>query len=360
MIQERLKSFNELLKKHDIEAMFIVNKANIRYLSGYTGDDAFLFISPQRRALITDSRYTEQARCECPDYEIITHHNPEASLMKVVKQLCLDVRAKQLAFERNHLSYLFFAKLHEALAGTASLLPVGELTETLRYRKSPEEIALMRKACAATDKAFAQICQYIRPGVTEKDIARELLYAILCQGCDSSFQIIVASGINGSLPHAIPSDKIITSGEFITMDFGCCYEGYHADMTRTVFVGIPTNEQKERYELVLAAKQQAESALKSGVVCKTVDAAARDFLTQHGGYGEYFCHGLGHGVGLDIHENPSLNRISEQVLQSNCLVTVEPGIYLPGWGGIRIEDTVLITDNGYESLFSSPLELLCL
>ena len=359
MIKERLIKFSNILQEHQLDAIFIINKANIRFLSGYTGDDAYLFITPKRRALITDSRYTEQAGRECAEYEVITHHNPDASLMKIIKQLCAEAQVKQLAFERNHLSYLLFENLQQALAGTAALIPTGELAESLRYTKSPEEITLMRQACANTDKALQQICQYIRPGVSEKDIARELLYAILSQGCESSFQIIVASGNNGSLPHAIPSDKIVANGEFITIDFGCCYQGYHADMTRTVFLGKPNPQQKERYELVLAAKQQAEAMLKSGVMCKTVDATARDFFARYG-YGEYFCHGLGHGVGLDIHENPSLNRISEQVLQSNCLVTVEPGIYLPGWGGIRIEDTVLITDNGYESLFSSPLELLCL
>ena len=359
MIKERLAKFHTILSQRGVDAALIVDPANIRYLSGYSGDDAYLFISPTQQALITDSRYTEQAGRECPEYQIITHNLPHNSLFQAIRQLCQEGQIHRLAFERQHLSYLFFEQLGQSLASSVELIPVNELAESLRYCKSAAEIALMRQACAATDQAFIQICSYIRPGISEKDIARELLYIILGQGCESSFPIIVASGSNGSLPHAIPSDKIIAKGEFITMDFGCCYAGYHADMTRTVLIGQPTPLQQERYQLVLEAKHQAEAALHSGAIAKNIDAAARDFLTKHG-YGEYFCHGLGHGVGLDIHEAPSLNRVSERVLSSGCLVTVEPGIYLPGWGGIRIEDTVLITDSGYQSLFTSPLELQCL
>ena len=172
MIEERISKFNTLLQQNNIEAIFIVNKSNIRYLSGYTGDDAFLFITPQFRALITDSRYTEQAARECPLYQIIDHRQPERSLISLIEEFCESAQVKSLAFERNHISYALFETLNTALADKIKLRPVENITEQLRYVKSSEEIELMRQACAATDRAFKQICQYIKPGVTEKDIAR--------------------------------------------------------------------------------------------------------------------------------------------------------------------------------------------
>ncbi|NLF79964.1 MAG: aminopeptidase P family protein, partial [Clostridia bacterium] len=246
-----------------------------------------------------------------------------------------------------------------AIAATAELMPTSDIAEALRYVKEEREISLMRQACAATDRVFAEICAYIKPGITEKDLARELLYCIMKQGCDASFPSIVAAGPNGSLPHAIPSDRRIKEHEFITMDFGCAYAGYHADMTRTVIIGRPNAKQKEIYGIVLAAKQRAEALIHAGLSGREVDAAARDYIAEKG-YGGNFGHGLGHGVGLDIHESPRLNQSSEQILRSGCLVTIEPGIYLPGWGGLRIEDTVLVTDNGHENLFTSERELICL
>jgi len=359
MIQERLNVFRTDLAEANLDAMLIVNQANIRYLSNYTGDEAFLFISRGRSILITDFRYMEQAAQECPDYQIILHRHPAPPLTTIVNNLCVEQCVKRLAFERDHISYALYDELHNDVIDAVELEPFSGMTERQRYIKTPYEIEMLRHACAATDKTFAAVCEYIRPGVSEKDVARELIYAILNQGCDSSFPVIVASGVNGSLPHAIPTDKLLAKNEFITMDFGCKYNGYHADMTRTVFIGKADEKQRKIYDIVLEAKGRAESLIKDGVSARTVDTAARDFIAEQG-YGGYFGHGLGHGVGLEIHEKPILNPSSQHVLKRGCLHTVEPGIYLPGWGGVRVEDTVLVTKTGHENLFTATRELISL
>jgi Xaa-Pro aminopeptidase len=359
MIEARLSALRQALAAEKLDAIFSVDRANIRYLSGYTGDEAYLLIGKDKQFLITDFRYQEQAETECPEYQVTLHHHPAPPLPQVIKNLCAGQGIGRLGFERDHITYAMYDELNQAVADTAQLVPISGLAEGLRYVKSDFEVSMMRMACAATDQVLADICGYIKPGVTEKDVAREMLYFIMKQGCDASFPSIVASGTNGSLPHAIPTDRQIKEHEFITMDFGCTYAGYHADMTRTVIIGKPDAKQKEIYAIVLEAKQRAEAVLRAGLTGQQVDAVARDFIAGKG-YGANFGHGLGHGVGLDIHEQPRLNQSSEQVLQSGCLVTVEPGIYLPGWGGVRVEDTVLVTEAGHENLFYSQRELICL
>lgn len=359
MIKQRLASLRQAMAEANIEAILLINKANVRYLSGFSGYESYLLISAEHCALITDSRYSEQAEKECPLYEIILHQGKITPLPELVANLCRSQGIKNMAFEREYTSYALFEKLRRAVAESVELIPSGGLVERLRFRKSAAEIELLRQACSLTDKAFALICQLIQPGVTEKELAADLLYIINKLGCESSFPIIIASGANGSLPHAIPSDKPLASNEFITMDFGGMYHGYHADMTRTVFIGQPDQQQQQIYDIVLAAKQKAQALIKNNASCQEVDAAARDYITAHG-YGDNFGHGLGHGVGLDIHEAPLMNPSSQQRLQTDTFVTVEPGIYLPGWGGVRIEDTLLVTESGYENMFTSPLEMVCL
>lgn len=359
MIKGRISQLLKRLAELDIDAIFITNQANVRYMSSFSGDESYLLLSPGQQILITDSRYSEQAEQECPDYQIVLHRGKAAPLPQVVAGLCQTNDIKRLAFEQEYLSYALFDQLTQALADNTGLIPASGLIEQLRYIKSADETEALRRACAKTDLAFQQICGKIKPGISEKELAAELLYIIGKLGCESSFPIIIASGVNGSLPHAIPSDKLLAENEFITMDFGCMYDGYHADMTRTVMLGKPDSKQRDIYNIVLTAKQKAEELIRHGAACKSVDAAARDYIASFG-YKENFAHGLGHGVGLDIHEAPSLNASSEQFLQKGNFVTVEPGIYLPGWGGVRIEDTVLVEEDGYENMFTSPLDLLCL
>jgi Xaa-Pro aminopeptidase len=359
MHESRLRALINQLESQGMEAILLTSRANIRYLSGFSGDESYLFISSSQQVFITDSRYSEQAQRECPLFDIILHQGRERPLTQLVADLCRKEAIRRLAFESKHTSYALFEQLNKALAEQTQLLPSSGMVEKLRYIKSQQEIELLRHACQMTDIAFEQICEIIRPGISEKELAAELLYIIHNLGCDSSFPIIAASGVNGALPHAIPSDKLLANNELLTLDFGCQYQGYHADMTRTVCLGQPSARQKEIYDIVLSAKSRAEQLIKAGVSCSEIDAAARGFIISQG-YGDNFRHGLGHGVGLEIHEDPLLNPSATQMLHSGVLVTVEPGIYLPGWGGIRIEDTVAVTDDGYQSLFYSPLELLCL
>ncbi len=360
MNKDRLLRLCQLLKERNCDAYFVTSPANVRYLSGYSGDEAYLLLAPGKYWLITDFRYQELAEQEALDFQVVMHRNGAPSLPQLIHTYCKELGASRLMFEKKHLSFALYDETSQALAGQTTLVPGGGLGEELRFIKDAAETACIRKACAATDRVFEALCNYIRPGVTEKEIAREIAYLIATEGCDNSFDIIIASGVNGSLPHAVPqADKAVARGELVTMDFGCLYQGYHADMTRTVMVGPPADWQKEIYGIVLEANKKAESLIKAGVKGADVDAAARDYITAQG-YGQHFGHGLGHGVGLEIHEDPFMSRTCTHDLQSNCVITVEPGIYLPGQGGCRIEDTVLVTETGAEVLFASAKEMIIL
>jgi len=362
IIAPRLKALRKSLAQGNFDAILVVNESNVTYLSGYTNHESFLFISGDAcggaNTFITDFRYAEQAKAECPDYTVMLYRNQDPTLPKRLEELCAKYEVKRLAFERAHIGYARYEDIRAALKGV-EFLPCENLTEDLRYVKDAAETERLRRACACTDKVFADICAYIRPGLTEKDIEWALLESVHKQACEPSFPFIVLSGARGSLPHGIASDKKLAAGEFLTMDFGCMYQGYHADMTRTVFIGQPTAKQRRLYDMVLKANKLAEEVLHAGVLARAVDAAARGYFSDEG-YSKEFGHGLGHGVGLDIHEQPFMNSVSNATLPKGCLVTVEPGVYLPGNCGIRIEDTVLTLEDGCENLFSAPKELICL
>lgn len=362
-IQSRLVNFRDALSQNSFDAFFIADTSNVTYLSGYTNHESFLFITGNANGsanvFITDFRYAEQARAECPDYEIILHRNGKPSLEDNLARLCEQYGVRRMAFESLHTSYSRYQSMTSILKNEIELVPAEKIAETLRSVKDETEQACLRMACAATDKVFAEVCRFIRPGVTEKDVEWKLLRGIRDQGCEPGAPCIVVSGERGSLPHGVPSDKRLRSGEFVTMDFGCMYRGYRADMTRTVFIGRPDMKQKAVYDIVLQANLLAESIIKNGAGAKAVDSAARDYIAEMG-YGEYFGHGLGHGVGLDIHEHPFMNPMSDETLRTGCFITVEPGIYLPNWGGVRIEDTVMVTEQGCEVLFQSPKEQILL
>ncbi|MBQ1501382.1 MAG: aminopeptidase P family protein [Firmicutes bacterium] len=358
-MENRLELFAKKLKERDLDALFLTDESNVRYLSGFTGSETYLFISQARSCLITDHRYTEQAERECGEFTVVPHTAvPGHTLYELIAAFCAEDGVRELGFEKEHLMYDEYEKLSGEVAGT-ELVPTAGIVEEMRLVKSAGEAALLKEACAATDRVFAKICGFLRPGLSEKQVEREMLYYILGEGCESSFSIIVASGVNGSLPHAIPGTRSLQPGELVTMDFGCMYQGYHADMTRTVCLGKADEKTREIYGMVLEAKNRAQSLVRPGAVCRDIDAAARDYFAEKG-YAEYFKHGLGHGVGLDIHEAPRLNTSSNCVLEQGYAVTVEPGLYLPGWGGVRIEDTVLVTEDGCDCLFTSPTELICL
>lgn len=362
-IPDRLKALRKAMAGEGLDAFFALNFSNVTYLSGFTGDESFLLLTGENHGaanyFITDSRYTEQAEAECPDYQVIKYRDKYPPLAETMALLCREHGVKRVGFEREHMVYSRFEELQAAAQPDLELAPTSGLPEKLRIVKDAAEIKLLRHACACTDAVFEGLCGYIHAGLTEKEVEWRLLTLTHEMDCGVSFPPIVVSGCRGSLPHGRASDKPLADGDLLTMDFGCLYGGYHADMTRTVCIGAASPKQVEIYETVREANRRAQAKMRAGVPGREVDAAARDYIAEQG-YGAHFGHGLGHGVGLDIHEQIFMSPRCEDVLAANSVVTVEPGIYLPDWGGVRIEDTVLVTENGVESLFSATKELLCL
>ncbi len=358
-MKSRRKQVFKILEESGIEALFLMGQANIRYISGFTGSDAFVLLSRAARILMTDSRYTEQAGTECPDFEIVDYRSSFSCLEEALAHYCTQFQIKKLGFEEDIITFARYQKMKDQLKDVTPV-PTSGIVLFVRREKDDEEIQLLKKAAQIGDEAFAEILSLIKPGVTEKDLERELEYLMKKKGAlSSSFPIIVASGPRSSLPHAIPTDRKISKGDFITLDFGALYEGYCSDMTRTVVVGQPNQKQREIYQLVLEAQESGVRAVRAGVMGKEVDQAARNVIAR-AGYGDYFGHGLGHGIGLEIHEDPVLNPRSDHLLSVGSVVTVEPGIYLPHWSGVRIEDSVVVRPEGCEIITQTTKELIIL
>ena len=269
---------------------------------------------------------------------------------------CKDIR---LGFEDKSISYSQYKAINDVIGSVVSLVELGDSVDNLRMVKTEEEIELIAKAEAIGDEAFNHIINYVEVGMTEKQVALELEYVMKSLGADGlSFDTIVASGTNSSMPHAVPTDKVIEDGDFLTLDFGCIYNGYCSDMTRTVHMGDEmTEKQLQVYTVVLNAQKEALKAIKPGMVCSHIDKIARDYI-EAAGYGDFFGHGLGHGVGLYIHEEPRFSRKCDVILEPGMVLSVEPGIYLPGEFGVRIEDLVVVTEEGYRNLAQSPKVLI--
>lgn len=342
---ERLRAF---LEQEKVDGIFIKGDSSIRYFTGFTGGESLLYVDARRAVIITDSRYTLQVRQQAPECELVEHLHgfwPEAAKLP---------QSDNLALDGDYFSYTEQCALAAVLPHAAwkNVNLVG-----LRAVKTPEEMQLIRRAVAISDEAFLQLLPHIRAGRKESELAAELEYNMWKLGSTKpSFETICASGKRSALPHGVASDKVVEEGDFITFDFGATYGGYCSDITRTVVVGKATPWQKEIYDIVLQANLLGEKTLKAGLTGIQVDGAVRDFIGSKG-YGPNFGHGLGHGVGLDIHEKPVLNRANGQPLPAGAVVTIEPGIYLPDKGGVRIEDTVLVTETGCERLTSVPKEL---
>ncbi len=351
---------SQLIKNMDLlshQGIMVHNPSNMFYLANYRGE-GFLLITKNLNLLITDSRYTEQAEKEALGYKVLTI-SQGVSYSDLAFEAMKEQGISSLYCEEDYLSVQTFTQYQKKFEGL-SFSSIGSAITSLREIKDEGEIESIKQACALTSKAFDYILTQVKEGVTEKELALSLEYYMLTHGASGlAFSSIVASGENSSLPHAIPGDRKITSGDFITFDFGSKVNGYCSDMTRTIAFGKPSEQLKEIYHIVLAAQEKAESGLKPGASCKNVDAIARDYITEKG-YGQYFGHGLGHSLGIDIHENPRLSYGSEDFVKTNQLLTVEPGIYLPGVGGVRIENTCLITDTGMLPLTTAPKELIIL
>jgi len=351
---DRIKRLLGFLDGAGVDAFYITNPENRFYLSGFSGTTGALVLFRDQSCLLTDFRYTGQASLESPDYKIIEVPGSYAvTLLKILK----DNGLSRLGCEGDHLTYNQFLDFKEILKGI-ELKAFSGTVEQLRLCKDDAEIKYIEEAARFADEAFEKIIPAVKPGITEREIALQLEYIMRQSGADgAAFKIIVASGSRSALPHGVASIKLIQEGDLVTFDFGAVYRGYHSDITRTVVLGKPEQRQKEIYQIVLEAQMRAISALKAGVRASDIDQAARGVIEKNG-YGRYFGHSTGHGLGLNIHESPRLSSKDETILQPGMVVTVEPGIYLPDWGGVRIEDTVLVEGNGCRALTKSSKEKL--
>ncbi|MDR2515123.1 MAG: aminopeptidase P family protein [Christensenellaceae bacterium] len=345
-----------LLRLSQGGSVLLHSPENMRYFSGFLGEGA-LVIGEKTRAIVTDFRYVEAAGRQSPGWQVLSTaaNRPESA---VIAELVNDLGAPVL-WEEDFLSIAAGAKLREAIRLPISGL--GGLALALRAVKAEGEEEKMARAEKITEEAFLHILGFLKPGLTEREVALELYHAMLLRGADGlSFPSIVASGENGSLPHAIPSERKLQSGDLVTMDFGCVVDGYCADFTRTIALGRIDEELKTIYQIVLEANLLALDALQEGASGKGVDRLARDYIGK-AGYGGRFGHGLGHGVGLQIHENPRLSpSAGDEPLLAGMAVTVEPGIYLPGKGGVRIEDLCILKPGGHRNLCKASKELITL
>ncbi|MFW6287408.1 MAG: M24 family metallopeptidase [bacterium] len=352
-MKARLEKAHKLMNEKGIEAFIIDSGINRRYLSGFTGTAARILLSKEKDYFFTDFRYTEQAEDEIDGLEIVEiNRNFEEKLNEILNELDIN----KLAFEAKTVTYQQYQKYEENL--DCKLESVSTFVEELRLLKDKDEIEKVKKAIEISDQAFEHICKFIKAGMTEKEVALELEFFMKKRGgSDNAFDFIVASGKRSSLPHGVASDKVIEEGDFITMDFGTFYQGYCSDITRTVVLGKADEKQKEIYNIVLNAQLNVIEKIKADMPCKDIDAIARDIISE-AGYKDNFGHGLGHGIGLEVHEDPRLSFASDQILKAGMIVTDEPGIYIPDWGGVRIEDDLLITEEGCEVLNKAPKELI--
>jgi Xaa-Pro aminopeptidase len=354
-MMEKLNKLRAELKKLNVDGILITSSFNRRYMSNFTGSAGVVLISNDRAQFITDFRYVEQAEKQCVGFEIVKHNGtiPE-EVAAQVKELGIT----RLGFEQEHVTYSSYQSYKGALQ--SELVPLSGVIEKLRLIKTDAEIKILKEAAKIADAAFTHILGFIRPGITELEVSNELEFFMRKRGAtSSSFDIIVASGIRSALPHGVASEKVIEAGDFVTLDFGAYYKGYVSDITRTVSVGEPDAKLKEIYNIVLQAQLLGMEGIKPGMTGKEADALTRNHISSHG-YGEYFGHSTGHGIGLEVHEGPALSVRSNLVLEEGMIVTVEPGIYIPGLGGVRIEDDTIITEDGNESLTYSTKELIIL
>ncbi|RAZ68444.1 M24 family metallopeptidase [Planococcus maitriensis] len=348
----KLMKLREQMQKRELDSLLVTNPYNLRFITGFTGTAGLALITPNDAWFITDFRYTEQAGEQVKEFKVV---QAQKGLIDEVARIAEEAAVERLAFEQDYMTFATYSQYKEKLS--AALEPVSGLIEKLRMVKSPEELEVLKAAAKIADDAFEHICTYIKPGMTELQVSNELEFYMRSQGAtSSSFDIIVASGLRSALPHGVASDKKIEQGDLITLDFGALYNGYVSDITRTVAVGEPSDKLKEIYRVVLDSQVLALDKIKPGMTGIEADAIARDYIKSKG-YGEAFGHSTGHGIGLEVHEGPGLSFRSETVLEPGMAVTVEPGIYLPGIGGVRIEDDILITETGNERLTHSSKEL---
>ena len=356
-IQNRVARLREKMKEIDLDAFLVTTKENRQYLTGFTGSFGWVLVTKREVYLMTDSRYVEQASKETSGCKIVQlqHFTPPVTL----RMIMTDVDAVTLGVESDRLTYEEFERVANQVRRKA-VTPIAGFVDRLRRVKDEEEIKLLARAEEIGDEAFKHVLGVIKPGMTEREIAIELEFQMRKAGASGlSFDTIVASGKRSSMPHGLASDKKVEAGDFITMDFGCVYQGYCSDMTRTIALGSVDEKQETVYNLVRKAQEDAIAAVHAGVTGKEIHAVAQNVF-QEAGYGAYFGHGLGHSVGLEIHEAPTFAPRTEDIIPENTVITVEPGLYLPNWGGVRIEDLIVVKEDGCINLTHSPKELIIL
>ncbi|MBN1161252.1 MAG: aminopeptidase P family protein, partial [Dehalococcoidales bacterium] len=357
-VNKRLNKLRSRLAEKAIDAILITQPQNRRYLSGFHGTAGYLIITNKQAVLATDFRYTEQAKEQAPDFEI---KQISASLEKWFPALVGEMGINRLGFEGGNISFNFHRQIANALKKqkcNVKMVLTGGLVEEIRATKEPDEIEFIKRASAITDAAFEEVEMKIKAGMTEKQVAWELEKDMRERGSQSlPFDIIVASGPDAALPHAIPTDRLIKTGEPVVIDMGARYQGYASDLSRTICVGKADTKYKEVYNIVLKAQTVAMEAITKGMTGNQADKIARDII-KTAGYGEAFGHSLGHGVGLAEHELPRLGPRSKDRLADGMVFTVEPGIYLTGWGGVRIEDTVVM-EGGRVKMITKARKMTC-
>lgn len=333
---------------------------NIRYLTSMDCSFGYLVCFPEKSYMITDGRYTADARQNAHGVEVVELKSGAGGVGKIVQDILSSHEVSKIFYEETALTVRELNSIKEGAGKKTRFESGDQLVEKLRLIKDEAEILEIKNACLKTDAAFKRFLNHVKPGVTEKKLRTLLDIELLSSGVEkTAFDSIVASGPNGAFAHAKPSDRKIRKGDFIVLDFGVRVNGYHSDMTRTVFVGKPGAEDKKRYNAVNDARRYAIEAARKNVSAARVDAVAREVLEAEG-LAKYFIHGLGHGVGLEVHEEPRVSSISKSVLKPGMIITIEPGIYIEGWGGVRIEDTCVVTENSCQPLTSSKRSLICL
>jgi Xaa-Pro aminopeptidase len=352
----RVDKLRDAMKKEAVDGFLITSPYNLRYLTNFTGTTGLAVITSDKAFFVTDFRYTEQAASQAQGFEIVKNSGP---IFEEVAKICQKEEINALAFEESFVSFSEYTVLEDLIEESA-LVPISGMIEALREVKDEAEIALIQQACHIADQGFEHILKMVRPGMTEIEVANQLDFFMRSLGATSvSFDTIVASGLRSAMPHGVASEKVIEQGDLITLDFGCYYQGYVSDMTRTFAVGDPGEKLKEIYQIVLEAQEKVLAVAKPGMTGIELDAIARNHIASFG-YGEAFGHSTGHGIGLEIHEGPNVSFRAEKAFVPGNVITDEPGIYLPGIGGVRIEDDLLITESGNQVLTHSPKELIIL
>ncbi len=350
MVNTRVIRAGEALISREIDGMVFTHLPNIRYLCGFTGSDGVLVVIGREAFFLTDSRYVTQAQEQVRADEIREYRTKWDGVLDLLSAKGV-VRA---GFEAEHLSYAAVDELRGKSAERHEWVPVTGAIKTLRAIKEDEEIACMAAAAELNAECFGEIRPLLRPGVAEREIALALEFAFKKHGAeDKAFDIIVASGVRGALPHGVASEKLLAAGELVTIDFGCRFRGYHSDETVTLALGAVPERLREIHSVVLEGQRRAMAAVRPGAALRVIDQAAREYIAEQG-FGDFFGHGTGHGLGLEVHEFPSISPRSEEVAEAGMVVTIEPGIYIPDLGGVRIEDTVLVTAEGCRRLTRVP------